>query len=241
MRFTRNMGKAACAIGFVVFAFSATVCRAQCEHAAYAYENRVVVMSCNKTGAPELQIITLDDARPLKVVGRVAVPSDRLFDAAGHYKNFLMVARWNKFEVYDLADLAHPSLAASFDLNKRGSFPGYDRIEQTSPNKFIVMTSLGAVEVTANGNPSEWTIEEIPPSKELEKKMSGFPPDWRFSDTNQKSVVVRETAKFRYELVWREKSSPGEIWHRQFLRKVDVARQQAASELFLGKHLETID
>jgi len=198
-------------------------------------------MACNKVGAPELRIILLDDAGALKVSGRFIMPSDRLFDTAGHYKSFLMLVRWNKLEVYDLTDITHPTLAATFDLKKRGSFPGYERIEQTGANKILVMTSLGTVEVTTDGEPAKWSIMEVPPSKDLEKKMTGRPPEWRFADQNERTVVVRESAQFRYELAWREKSSTGEILHRQYLRKVDVATQRAASEMLLGEHLETID
>lgn len=241
MRFTRIIVRITCAVGFLIFTLGASVCRAQCEHTAYAYEDRVVVMACNKAGAPELRIILLDDASPLKVAGRVGVPSARGFDTAAHYNNFLMLVRWDKFEVYDLTDITHPALAATFDLNKRGSFPGYERIEQTAASKFLVMTSLGAVEVTTDGDPPKWSLAEVPPSKELQKKMSGRPPEWRFVDQNERAVVVRETAQFRYELAWKEKSSTGEILHRQYLRKVDVAAQRGASELLLGEHLETID
>jgi hypothetical protein len=240
-RFTRNIARIAGAMGVVVLALSASVCRAQCEHTTYAYEDRVVVMSCNESGAPELKIVLLDDASPLKVAGRVSVASDRLFDTAGHYDHFLMLVRWNKFEVYDVADVAHPALAASFDLNKRGTFPGYERIEQTAANKILVMTSLGTVEVTMGGEPSKWTIAEIPPSKELQQKMSDRAPGWRFENQDEKMVVLRETVQFRYELVWREKPSTGEILHRHYLRKVEVATQRAASEMLLGEHLETID
>jgi hypothetical protein len=239
--FTQHIGRITCAIGFLTFALGASVRGAQCEHTTYAYEDRVVVMTCDKAGAPELHIILLDDASPLKVSGRAAVPSDRGFDAAGHYKNFLILVRCTKLEVYDLTDLSHPTLAASFDLKKREGFSRYERIEQSAPNKVIVMTSLGTVEVTADDEPAKWSITEIPPSKELEKKMSGRTPEWRFTDQNERVVVVRETPQFRYELVWREKSSTGEILHRHYLRKVDVATQRAASEMFLGEHLETID
>jgi len=241
MRFTRNIGRVACAISFFLLALCSSVFGAQCEHATYAYEDRVVVMACDKTGSPELQIILLDDASSLKISGRAAVASGRLFDTAGHYKNYLLLVRWNKFEVYDLTDIAHPALAASFDLNKRGTFPGYDRIEQTAPDKVLLMTSLGTVEVTADGEPSKWKLVEVPPSKDLEKKMSERTNEWRFLDQNEKSVLVRETPRFRYELAWREKSSTGEILHRQYLRKIEAATQHAASELFLGEHLETID
>jgi hypothetical protein len=241
MGFTRNIARTACVVSFLILALGAPVCRAQCDHTTYAYEDRVVVMSCNKAGAPELHIILLDDAARLRIAGRVGVPSGRLFDAAGHFNSFLMLVRWNKLEVYDFTDITRPTLAASFDLNKRGIFPGYQRIEQTAANKILVMTSLGTVEVTTDGDPAKWSIAEVPPSKELEKKMSGRAPEWRFASQNERSVVVRETARFRYELAWREKSSTGEILHRQYLRKVDVATEQAASELLLGEHLETID
>jgi hypothetical protein len=240
MGFTRNITRIACAIGFVV-TLAASECCARCEHTTYAYDDRVVVMSCNKTGAPELQVILLDDRSSLQVSGRVAVPSNRLFDTAGHFNKFLMLVRWNKLEVYDFTDIAHPTLAASFDLNKRGSFPGYKRIEQTAANKILVMTSLGTVEVTTDGHPSKWSLAEVPPSKELQKKMSGRTPEWRFADQNEKAVVLRETPQFRYELAWKEKSSTGEILHRQYLRKVDITTERAASEMLLGEHLETID
>lgn len=241
MRFTQHTGRIACAMGFLALSLGPSVYGVPCDHSTYAYEDRVVVMTCDKAGAPELHTILLDDAGPVKVSGHVAVPSSRLFDTAGHYKTFLMLVRWNKFEVYDFADISRPTLAASFDLNQRGTFRGYPRIEQTAENKILVMTTVGTVEVTAEGEPAKWSITEVSPSKELEKKMSARTPEWRFDDQNEKTVVLREIGKFRYELVWREKPSTGEILHRHFLCKVEVATQRAASEMLLGEHLETID
>lgn len=241
MGFVQRIGRISCAIGFLTLAPGASARGAGCDHTTYAYEDCVVVMSCTKAGAPELRIIPLDDATPLKILGHAAVPSDRGFDAAGHYKNFLLLVRYDRFEVYDLTDLSHPGLAASFVLKRREGFSGYEQIEQTAPNKVLVLTSLSAVEVTTDGEPSGWSLTEIPPSKELQKKMSGRTPESRFTDQNEKVVVLRETPKFRYELVWREKSSTGEILHRQYLRKVDVATQRATAEMLLGEHLETID
>lgn len=241
MKFTQIIARSGGAITLLFSALFTSVCRADCDHTTYAYEDRVVVMSCNKAGGPELHIIPLDDATPLKILGRTAVPSARGFDAAGHHKNFLLLVRYDQLEVYDLADLSRPALAASFVLKKREGFSGYEQMEQTAPNKVLVLTSLTAVEVTTDGEPSKWSISEIPPSKELKKKMFGRTPDWKFTDRNEKQVLLRETPKFRYELVWREKSSTGEIMHRHYLRKVDLATGQAASEMLLGEHLETID
>jgi hypothetical protein len=241
MPFTQHFGRIACAVAFLMLSLGTSVYGVPCDHTTYAYEDRVVVMTCDRAGAPELHIILLDDASLLKVSGRVTVPSSRLFDTAIHFKNFLMLVRWNKFEVYDFTDITHPAMAATFELNKRGPFPGYPRFEQTAANKILAMTSIGAVEVTVDGEPAKWTITEIPPSKELEKKMSNRTPECRFDFQDTKVVVLRENSQFRYELVWREKSSTGEIIHRHYLRKLDLATGRAASEMLLGEHLETID
>lgn len=241
MGFTRESWRIALAIASFMFAIVPSPCRADCEHTAYAYEDRVITFGCNAAGAAELHVIQLDDASPLKVASSLMAPSARAFDTASHFRNFVMLLRWNKFEVYDLGDASHPKMVATFDLNKRGSFTGYERIEQTAANKFLVLTSLGAVEVTTEGEPAKWVVAEIPTDKELQRKMSERPPEWRFSDQNERSVVVRETARFRYELNWREKTSAGEVLHRQYLLKVDLATQRTSSELLLGERLETID
>jgi len=227
-------------IGFLAFAMGASVCRADCDHAVYAYDERVVVFACGK-GGPELRVIVLDDASSLKIAGRVAVPSSREFDTADHYKNFLMLVRWDKFEVYDLADPIHPTLAAKFDLSKHENLSGYERIEQTAANKFLVITSMGVVEVTTDGEPRKWSLKEFTASAEIKKRMSSQPPSWRFVDQNAAAVPVWKTEKFRYELSWEDKSKPGAISHRQYLRKVDLATQKATSLLLLGERLETID
>jgi hypothetical protein len=221
---------------------AAPVSRAQqCDHTTYAYEDRVAVLGCDKTGAPELQVILLDDAGPLKITGRVKVVAPRGFDAAGHYKNYFMMAVWDKFFVFDLADPTHPALAATFDLKKREQVPGYDRFEQIAENKFLALTAMGALEITADGEPSQWNLAEIPLTPELRKKAGMQPPEWQFVYQNQPAIVLRESPKYRYELGWKEKLSPGQIWHRQYVRQVDLATKKDASAILLGAHLETID
>jgi len=226
--------------GLLAFATCAPVCRADCENAVYAYDDKVVVFGCGKAG-PELRVVLLDDAGILKVAGRIAVPSSREFDAAGHYKNFLMLVRWDKFEVYDLADPAHPAMAAKFDLRKQENLAGYDRIEQTAENKFLVLTSMGVVEVTTEGGPENWKLKEVPANAEVKKKLNQRPPEYLQQDENEHVVELRKSEKFRYELNWKEKAKPGEILHRQYLRKVDVVTQKDVSVLLLGERRETID
>jgi hypothetical protein len=227
-------------IGLLTLAMCAAAVRADCGSTVYSYDDRVVVFACGKAG-PELRVILLDDSSTLKVIGRIAMPSSREFDTAGHYKNFLMLVRWDKFEVYDLADPTHPAPAAKFDLRKQASLSGYDRIEQTADDRFLVLTSMGVVEVTAEGAPEKWTLKEIPANLEIQKKMAERPPEYRLVDQNESIVTLRQDGKFRYELGWRERSKPGEIFRRQYLRKVDLATKKDVSVLLLGERLETID
>jgi hypothetical protein len=225
-------------LSFLAPAVCASVCRADCDNTVYSYDDKVVVFACGQAG-PELCVILLDDASTPKVSGRVAVPSSREFDAAGHYKNFLMLVRWDKFEVYDLADPTHPGLVAEFVLGKTANLSGFGGIEQVAANKFLVLTSIGATEVTAEGEPAKWTLKGIPASPEIRKKMGERPVEYRFLDENESEVTLRENEKFRYELCWRQKSTPGVIVHLHYLRKVDLGTKKDAS-LLLGERLETI-
>jgi hypothetical protein len=53
--------------------------------------------------------------------------------------------------------------------------------------------------------------------------------------------VVKESAKFRYERLWKHRTKPGLIIHSEYLRKVDRARGKIVAELLLGDEQETID
>lgn len=241
MRRGRNIAGIGCVASLLLLAATAPATRAQCQHSTYAYEDRVTVLGCVKTGAPELWVIVLDDASPLQISGRLKVAVVRGFDTARQYKNYLMMAIWDKFYVFDVGDAAHPLLAATFDLKKREQAPGYNLFERLAENKFLVLTAMGALEVTTDGEPAKWTLGEIPLTAELRKKAGSRPPEWRFDDQNEATVVLRESAKYRYELTWREKLSPGEILHQHYLRQVHRTAPQSASELLLGTHLETVD
>ena len=229
------------ATGLLFLAMSAQAGAAQCDHTTYAYEDRVAVLGCDKTGAPELEIIVLDDFGPLKITGRVKVDAQRGFDAATHFRNYLMMTIWNKLFVFDLSDPDHPAVAATFTLKKRDEVRGYDRFEQVGENKFLALTAMGAVEITAQGAPEKWSIAEVPLTADLQKKASTKPREWQYVYQDQPTIVLRESGKYRYELGWKEKKSPGEIWHRQYVRQVNPATMRDASVILLGEHLETVD
>jgi hypothetical protein len=219
----------------------ASVCQANCQPGVYVYEDRVAQFGCTTPTGTEVHVIVLDEANPLKVAGHVASSAPRNFDAANNYKNFILTVTWNKLEVFDLSDPANPKLAANFELKEQEKLTGYPHIENSGTDKFLVLSPIGAHELTTQGEPAKWVVREIPLTPELRKKGQTPPPELRFSDENTKLTVVRETDQFRYELVWREKSKPGEILHREYLRKVDKKTQRSVSELLLAEHLETID
>ncbi len=230
------------ALNLLLFMLAAGVCRADdCGPTAYAYEDRVVLFTCNKAGTPEFDVVLLDDAAALKVTGRIPLEIASSFDAAGNYKKQWIVVTWDRLEIYNLADPAHPVLAAKFQLEKQPPAPGYGRIEQIGENKFLVLSTVGAAELTAESDGEKWTLTDIPQTPDHLRKMTERPPEARFSVENGTPVVVRETPQFRYELIWKSRTKPGQFINRQHLRKVDKATRRTVSDLVLGERLETID
>jgi hypothetical protein len=219
----------------------ASVCRANCQPGVYVYEDRVAQFGCITPTGLEVLVIVLDDAGPLKIAGRVGSSASRNFDAATNYNNFVLAVTWNRLEVFDLSDPTHPTVAAKFDLKEQEKLSGYPRIEKSAADKFLVLSAVGAHELTVKGEAAKWTVREISLTPELRKKGETPPPEVRLSDENTKLTAVRETDQFRYDLIWREKSKTGEILHREYLRKVDKKTQRSVSELLLAEHLETID
>ena len=242
MRFTWTLREIRAAATLMILAFGASLCRADdCGPTPYAYENRIILFACDKSGAPELRVIVLDDRGPLKVTGRVPSAAKRSFDAAAHFKNFVMLLTWNNVGVYDFEDANHPTLVASFALKEREKLPGYSRIDKIAANKFLVIFAMGAAELTAQGDEPKWSLADVQVTSDIEKQSMEPPAEFRFTQNTGIALPVRETAQFRYDLVWKTRTKPGEAIDRQLLRKTDKKTQQTVSELVLGARLETID
>jgi len=230
------------AISLMAMALSASVCRAQdCGPTPYAYEDRVILLACNKAGIPELRVIVLDDAGPLKITSRISSTAKRSFDAAAHYNNFLLVLTWNHLEVFDIGDPALPTLAAKYDLKDQEKLQGYSRIEKSGVDKFLVMCPTGAAELTMEGEAPKWILRAATATPEMRKQMTQPPPELRLTNLNEGPAIIRETTQFRYELISKDRTKPGEVWHRRILRKIDKGSQRTVSELALGAIQETID
>lgn len=234
--------KTIAAMSLLLALLAAAVCRADdCGPAVYAYENRVVFYSCDKTGALGFNVVVLDDSNDLKIAGRVTVKPKRSFDTIAHYKDQLLILTWDLLEIYDARDPARPSLTAAFTMKNQGKFPGYDRIEKKSENTFLVLSSFGAGELTLEGDAPKWTFKDIERTPSDNKLVQSLPPESALTRETQEVIPLQETAKFRYELIWKDRKRPGEVLHREYVRKVDKGTQKAVSGLLLGERLETID
>lgn len=234
--------KAFAALSLPLIVLFAGVCRADdCGPSVYAYENRVVFYSCDKTGALGFNIVVLEDGSDLKIGGRVAVTAKRGFDAISHYKDYLLILTWDLLEIFDTTDPAHPTLTAKFTMRNQGKFQGYDRIERMSDNSFFILSGLGTGELTFAGDTPKWTYADVERTPVQNKMVQAEPPESRLSRDIQDVFPLQETTKFRYELVWKDRKRPGEVLHREFVRKVDKITQRSVSALLLGERLETID
>jgi hypothetical protein len=216
------------------------LCLGECKASVYAFSNLVVFNDCTSDGTPQLNVVVLDDAAPLRVNGRVTLPSQRGIDAFAHAGDQLIVLRWDRLEIYDLQDVAHPTLAASFQLKNSGETRGYPRIEESAAGSFLVLSAVGAAELKHQGDQAKWTVNELPARDEFRRKMSDWPPEHRFAD-DSKPTLLRETAKFRYVLAWRYQSKPGEAIGWQYVRKVAKTSGRMQSQLLVRQTYETID
>lgn len=236
----RHMPVAAMSLCLVVLCSSA--CRADdCGPAIFAYENRVVFYSCDKTGALGLNVVVLEEASDLKISGHVPVNGKRGFDAIARHKDQVLILTWDLLQIFDTTDPAHPTPAAKFTIKNQGKFQGYDRIERKSDNSFFVLSGRGTGELTFAGDPLRWTYTDVERTPAQNKIAQAEPPESRLSRDIQDVTPLLETAKFRFELVWKNKVRPGEVLHREFLCKVDKTTHRSISSLLLGERLETID
>ncbi|HKW53726.1 MAG TPA: hypothetical protein VJO12_08550 [Stellaceae bacterium] len=247
----RRMMGAALA-GSLVFAVAfAAPARADSAGNAYAFADRVVFDTVVTDPATSrstrlLNVVSLDDKVALRVVGKVAMPGQSAYVGAyGNRNDKLIVLLWDRVEIYDLADAAKPRFVQSLPLGDQGfSSPGHPRVEAAGEGKFLLLNPRNTTELTTAGEGLEWHIRALaPPTPEQKARMVAPPPDRLPSDEGPPALprLLRESDRFRYELVWIDKRRTGEIVHRKYVRQIDKASGRTASALLLHTAIETID
>lgn len=219
------------------------VSRADSAFSTYAFGNVFVFDTLADDGSRKLNVVSLDDNADLKVIGQANMPGRSSYIAAfSNYNDKLIVLLWDRMEIYDLANPASPAFLRAFELKNQGfSSPGYARIERAGDNRFLLMNTLNTSELRTEGEVQDWNVVPLTLTPEMKAKMTQRSMADDFEVQAQPLLLVKDTVKFRYELIWKDKQQRGLITHTKYLRKVDKMSERTVASLPLGVIQETID
>jgi hypothetical protein len=225
------------------FCLFTSPCLADSAYSTYAFGNLFVFDSLSADGSRKLNVVSLEDDSSLKVTGQVSMPGNSSYISAySSLQDKLMVLRWDRLEIYDLANPSRPVFLRAFELKNQGfSSPGFPFIQRTAENRFLVVNAVNTTDLRTEGDVLHWTVSPIAINPEIKSKMSQRPPTADFESQAQPVMLVKESARYRFELFWKEARRPGVITHRKYLRKVDKISGRIVASLPLGLTQETID
>jgi hypothetical protein len=224
--------------------FLAGVCRADSDYSTYAFDNLFVFDTLAANGPRTLNVVSLDDDSRLKVIAQVEMPGRSAYISAySHFGDKLLVLLRNRLEVYDLSNPAKPAFVKKFELKEQGpGLSGYPRVAMMGSGRFIVFNPPTSVsELLVGAQVGDWQMSPMALTRELKTKMEARPEIFDFETQAKPLLVIKETSKFRYQLIWKDKHQPGSINHHKYLQKVDKANDRIVGVLPLGTFLETID
>ena len=217
---------------------------------SYALDNLVVfdtrvAYKVTSQSTRLLNVVQLDDRSPLHVGGKVAMPGNPAYVTVyGHYKQQLIVLLWDRVDIYDLGDPSSPRLVTSLALGAQDfSLGGEPLVESAGEGKFVIFNNAKALELAVDGEGRNWTARPMPAPDAAHKALLLEPPAAVLAHRGptETPLVLRESNQFRYEIAWNDKSKPGVITHRKYLRKLDKASGSVVSQILLRTDIETID
>jgi len=211
--------------------------------------NLLVFFEEGSDGNRNLNVVPLEESAALRVIGRAAIQSHNAIHAQAAFEDNVILLLWDQVEVYSLKQPSSPKRVASYQIkSQRVSTSGFPRIEQTADRKFLILSPVGAAELTANPDGIRWSLADIEMTSDLEQKAHTLSPAQELSDRalandrdSLRPRVLKESARFRYERIWERRTKPGLITHTEYLRKVDKAHGKILSRLLLSEEQETID
>jgi len=237
-----------CGTAALLLAISSHACESSGEPVTVG--NVLVFCHRGSDGNQTLNVLPMDDGSPLRISGRASIPSHYAIHSMVAYGDQLIVLLWDQVEIYSLADPSAPSRVAAHQLKKqRPDEGGFPHIEPAGDNgKFMVLSPIGAAELRADPDGRTWSLVDVELTADLHDKAVN--PSAELVSAIRALVserdsgrprLVKETSRFRYELFWKTRMKPGEIFHTQYLRKVDKSRRKAVGQFVLCEELETID
>lgn len=198
-------------------------------------------------GQRDLMVVPLRDEAQLKVTGRGRMAPVPYIDAYASQGTWLIALYRDRVLVYDVRDPGAPALATEFHLKNQGQQPGYSQIVRIDGGHFVLLSAVSTAELQAEGDdPRKWNTVDQARTPSLQAKARSEPADSAFERSKNISdhpepMVLKETARFRYQLVWQTRTGQAEVVHTKVVQKIDKASGQVVSELALGSETETID
>lgn len=223
------------------------VAQADSDLSTHLHGDCLVFDKFGDNGQRELMVVPLRDEAQLKVTGRgrmVPVPYIDAYDSQG---TWLIALYRDRVFVYDVRDTGAPALATEFHLKNQGQQPGYSQIVRIDGRRFVLLSAVSTAELQAEGDdPHNWNTVDQERTPALRAKAGSQPVDSAFERSKDISdhpepMVLKETARFRYQLAWQTRRGEAEIVHTKVVQKINKASGRVVSELALGSETETID
>lgn len=235
------------ALAAVLFVFAALTGRAESQPSTVG--NLLVFYTTGTNGVRSLNVVSMEDGAALKIIGRASIASHNTIHAQISFDGHVILLLRDQVEVYSLVEPSAPKRVAAYQLKSHRTITsGNPRIERIADGRFLMISPVGAAELIADPEGKRWSLVDIEMTPELQQKTQASSANAELerlalvSDRDSgRPRVLKESAKFRYERLWKRRTKPGLIIHSEYLRKVDKARGKTVAELLLGEERETID
>ncbi|HEV3202572.1 MAG TPA: hypothetical protein VGZ73_31985 [Bryobacteraceae bacterium] len=235
-----------CSLAAVLCLFAALSARADSQSTILG---NLLIFYTEGSSGRILNVVPMEDRAPLKIIGRAPIALHKAIHAQFPFGNQIILLLWDQVEVYSLAEPSAPQRVASYRLrSQHAAKSGDPRIERTDHRRFLIISPVGAAELSVDPEGKRWTLVDTEMTPELQEKAQTSSPVAESArlalvcdrDTGRPRLL-KESARFRYETVWARRTKPGLIIHTEYLRKVDKASGKTAAQLLLGGEQETID
>lgn len=243
----RNIRRCECLIVLLLVVAASALAHADSDLSTHVHGDYLVFDKFGDDGRRYLAVVPLKDEADLKLTGQGAMAPVPYIEDYASQDNWLIALSRDRVYVYDVRGSGAPVLAAELHLEDQGQQSGYSQIVKLGDTRFLLLSSVSTAELVAEGNdPWKWKTVDQERTSALKGKAHIEPADSAFERAKYTSehpepLVLKETARFRYQLAWKTTHRQAEIVYSKVVQKVDKAGGRVVSELVLGTEIETID
>lgn len=241
-----NIRKCGCLIALLLVA-ACGVAHADSDLSTHLHGDCLIFDKFGDDGQRYLMVVPLKDEAQLKVTGQGRMAPVPYIEAYASQGNWLIALYRDQVFAYEVRDTGSPALAAEFHLKNQGQQPDYSQIVRIDDHNLVLLSAVSTAELKAEGDdPKKWTTADLERTPLLQAKARSEPADSAFERSKNISdhpepMVIKETARFRYQLAWQIRTGQAEVVRTKTVQKIDKASGRVVSELALGSETETID